>query len=120
MEVNDIETMANTWIDIKSSNSTAESELDWELPYENPDKCLDVILKILGQIDPNPKNKLFSALAVGPLEDLLHENGNKVIDRIDEVARKNPNFKKLLNGVWYSEVDESIQERLSQYMTERW
>ena len=38
--------------------------------------------------------KLFSILAAGPLDDLLHEHGSAMIDKIDTTARINPKFRK--------------------------
>jgi len=116
----ELNNIADVWIKAHKSDNFIDSELDWTLPSSDPNKCLDVILKVLEKIDTVSDNDLFSALAAGPLEDLLHENGEFIVDRIDIFARQNPDFRRLLNGVWDSEVDESVKSKLSKYMTERW
>ena len=121
------EQIANRWIGAWSGGKiaaicpeTGDSELDWDLPREEPHQCLDAILIILKKISSEPDNRLLSILAAGPLEELLHENGEAVVDRIEEYARKDPFFKKLLNGVWDSEVNENVRAQLAKYMGEKW
>jgi len=123
----EIEDIAEEWIKVWSDgkipavgDGVSESILDWELPREQPEKCFDIILVVLEKIKHQTDNRLLSILAAGPLEDLLHENGGKVVDRVEINARKNPLFRKLLNGVWDSEVKESVKSQLSKYMDERW
>lgn len=125
--MSEIEDIAEEWFKVWSDGKTpavgdgvSESILDWDLPREQPEKCLDIILVVLEKIKNQPDNKLLSILAAGPLEDLLHENGEKVVNRVETNARKNPLFRKLLNGVWDSEVNESVKNQLSKYMKERW
>ncbi|MCB2115460.1 MAG: hypothetical protein KDE00_03975 [Rhodobacteraceae bacterium] len=39
-------------------------------------------------------------LAAGPLEDLIADHGETVIDRIEHAARHSPRFRFALTGVW--------------------
>lgn len=116
----EITRIADNWIRLRSNNTYSDSELDFDLPFNQPDMCIDVILNILEKIDITPENKLFEILAAGPLEDLLQENGHLIIDKIEILARRNPPFRKLLNGVWDSELDDSIKKRLAKYTVNRW
>ncbi|MDO8292319.1 MAG: hypothetical protein Q7T29_05590 [Gallionella sp.] len=97
-----------------------ESILDWELPQEQPTLCLSAIVEVLGRIDGSSPNRLLSVLAAGPLEDLLNYNGDAVVDEIDILARKSPEFRLLLNGVWDSDIKPSILARLAKYRGNPW
>jgi hypothetical protein len=97
-----------------------ESILDWELPREQPTLCLSAIVEVLGRIDASAPNRLLSVLAAGPLEDLLNQNGDAVVDEIDMLARKSPEFRLLLNGVWDSDIKPSILARLAKYRGNPW
>jgi len=116
----EITRIADNWITLRSNDAFSDSELDLELPFNQPDVCLDVILNILEKIDAIPENKVFDILAAGPLEDLLHEHGNAIIDKVEILAKTNPKFRKLLNGVWDSELEHSIKDKLAKYMVDRW
>ena len=63
------------------------------------DDSLNTILSIL---EMDPPNKVLDVLAAGPLEDLIENHGEKIIDKIELLANRNPQFKKLLRGVWKS------------------
>jgi hypothetical protein len=97
-----------------------ESVLDWELPREQPDLCLAAILEVLGRIDGSSPNRLLAVLAAGPLEDLLAYDGSAVVDQIDLLARRDPAFRLLLNGVWDSGIEPGILARLAKYRADRW
>lgn len=97
-----------------------ESVLDWELPREQPDLCLSTILEVLNRIDGTAPNRLLSVLAAGPLENPLNYNGDTVVNEIDILARKSPEFRLLLNGVWDSDIKQNILERLAKYRGNPW
>ncbi len=127
VKMNEIEQIADKWLDAWSGGNIAavcpengDSELDWDLPNDDPQKCLDVILVVLKKISNESDNRLLGLLAAGPLEELLQMNGEIVVDRVDEYARKDPLFRKLLNGVWDSEVKDSVKKQLLKYRGERW
>nr|WP_294841164.1 hypothetical protein [uncultured Methylotenera sp.] len=118
--------IAEEWIQKWSAPETPaigpgmESVLDWELPREQPALCLSAILEVLSRIDGSKPNQLLSVLAAGPLEDLLNYNGDAVVDEIDSLARKSPEFRLLLNGVWNSDIKPSILARLAKYRGNPW
>ncbi|MGN2254352.1 DUF6869 domain-containing protein [Frateuria sp. GZRe12] len=76
--------------------------------------------KILGRIDCSSPNPLLAALAAGPLEDLLAKNGGVVVDRVEMLARRNPHFRLLLNGVWGSSIKPQVLSKLAKYRDQRW
>ena len=120
METNEIEKLADEWIEARTTHGSLEnSVLDWELPFSNPEVCLKVIVRVLEKIDTTTDNDIFGILAAGPLEDLLTENGEAVVDRVETLARRNPEFRKLLNGIYDSDVKETVKSKLSRYMEKR-
>ncbi|WNL45655.1 hypothetical protein RKE25_19930 [Dyella sp. BiH032] len=51
-------------------------------------------------------------LSAGPLEDLLANYGESVIDRVEAEASANPTFAFLLGGVWRNEIKEAVWTRV--------
>ena len=44
-------------------------------------------------------------VGAGPLEDLLTRNGAALVDEIDDLARRDPQFARALAAVWWSADD---------------
>ena len=57
-------------------------------------------------------DKTVAILAAGPLEDLLADNGPEYIERVEELARRDPTFNYLLGGVWRSTMTDEIWRRV--------
>lgn len=57
---------------------------------------------ILGILARKPTAQLLGVLAAGPLEDLIHYWGPNFIDRIEQAAWHDVEFRNLLTGVWQS------------------
>jgi hypothetical protein len=57
---------------------------------------------ILGILHRQPPEQVLSMLAAGPLEDLIHYWGPDFIDRIEQTASDDVQFRNLLNRVWES------------------
>jgi hypothetical protein len=53
-----------------------------------------------------------ACLAAGPLEDLLSKHGSSFIDRIEQTASSNSDFRELLVGVWRNGIAYPVWERL--------
>lgn len=53
-------------------------------------------------------DEVIAVLAAGPLEDLLAKRGVDFIDRIEELARKDPKFNYLLGGVWRNTMTDEV------------
>lgn len=51
-------------------------------------------------------------LSAGPIEDLLARHGDVFIDRVEHGASGDPNFAKLLGGVWKNSMSDAVWERL--------
>jgi hypothetical protein len=65
----------------------------------DPEDAWQIVLAVLSQ---KPSDEVIGILAAGPLEDLIQDQGAKFIERIENEARKNPAFRRLLGGVWQS------------------
>ncbi|WP_449466253.1 DUF6869 domain-containing protein [Stenotrophomonas humi] len=126
METRSPSALAEEWIERwstpgASAGSTVEaSVLDRELPRKQPNLCLAVILEVLGRIDASSPNQLLGMLAAGPLEDLLNHNGDAVLAEVDLLARRDPGFRLLLNGVWDSGIKPDVLTRLAKYRSNPW
>jgi hypothetical protein len=119
-----VQEVASAWIEKWSSPNPATGienvDLDFDLPRENPSLCLDAILEILKTIPTDTSNHHFQVLAAGPLEDLLVNHGETYVEGIEALARKRPDFRLLLNGVWDGSIKPSVIKQLAKYMDNKW
>lgn len=126
METRSPSALAEEWIERWSTSAGSSdapreaSVLDQDLPREQPHLCLAAILEVLGRIDTSSPNQLLGVLAAGPLEDLLNYNGDAVGSEVDLLARRDPGFRLLLNGVWDSGIKSDILARLAKYRGSPW
>lgn len=65
-------------------------------------------------------DKALAILAAGALEDLLADFGALYIDRIEELARKNPRFNYLLGGVWKNAMTDDVWNRVQKARLTVW
>jgi hypothetical protein len=49
-------------------------------------------------------------MAAGPLEDLLRDPAQEILDRVITEARKTPRFRWMLSGVWLHAIAERARE----------
>lgn len=75
---------------------------------------------VLNTYQKEMSNKTLSILAAGPLEDALSKNGEAYIDQVEELARKDPKFRKLLAGVWKNAMSEDLWARVCAVKGEPW
>ena len=64
--------------------------------------------------------KAVGVLAAGPLEDLLAKRGPDFIDRVEEIARRDPKFNDLLGGVWRSTMTDEVWRRVQAARNNVW
>ena len=69
---------------------------------------------------PLPQMKRLAYLRAGPLENLLRHRGpafaTPLLDEIDEVARRNRNFRMALRCVWWDVDDDPARvERFQRF-----
>src|SRR5687767_533547 len=63
---------------------------------------------IIRTFEREMSDKAFAIIAAGPLEDLLADFGELYIERVEELARKNPRFNYLLGGVWRNDASDDV------------
>jgi hypothetical protein len=112
--------LAHAWVEQYSKsdrdrddNFLAMMDYERELPEEDPDRAIDLILEIL-QIESNPV--LLSLLAAGSLEDVL---SMRTIERIEREAAVNPRFHDLLGNAWYFRAPAELKARLDALIGDR-
>ena len=99
------------------TNWWAVSEvIDWTLEG-NGDRLWQFVLEIYKRDLPD---EIIAVLAAGPLEDLLAKRGVDFIDRIEELARKDPKFNYLLGGVWRNTISDEVWQRVQVIRNHVW
>ena len=110
--------LAPLWVEImgsseldrqKDENWSALFDFQSELARDEPLKALDLVKAILA-IEDNPH--MLGLLAAGLLEDLLPSEDGPVVDAVVAEAERNPRFRHLLGGVWFSGLGEDVTARL--------
>ena len=116
--------VAKAWIEKWNSPNPAtgvdDFDLDFDIPTKDPTLCLEAIVEVLKVIPADPANSHFQVLAAGPLEDLLCINGESVVEQVDALCRRSPEFRLLLNGAWLSRARPDVLARLEKYQNNRW
>jgi len=87
-----------------------------------PSKWLAAVAVTLELIPPedDEPNNLLGNLAAGPLEDLLAYHGSEMIDELELLARRNPDFSYLLGGVWQNLMSDDVWKRVQAAASRRW
>jgi hypothetical protein len=93
-----------------------ELVMDWALERQG-DHLWRFILAVYKR---DLSNKVKAVLAAGPLEDLLAKQGSEFIDRVEELARKDPKFNNLLGGVWQNMMSNEIWQRVQAARHQVW
>jgi hypothetical protein len=88
----------------------AHAALD-DICDRNPRGCLSLIRKIVAR---DSSDMIISALAAGPLEDLLTRHGPSMIDDICSASEEDPRIGSMLSGVWRSTIDPMVWDRVQQ------
>ncbi len=88
-----------TWVD----------DFEYEATYENPEVGFELVLNILRR---KPTIEIIEVLAAGPLEQLLSNHGELVIEWVEKEAKSNKEFAGLLGGVWQNAMSEDIWNRV--------
>ena len=126
MEEMDLNKIVNAWIasesaedgspDRESNFWAIEHVSDWSFKREGE----HVWQFITAAYKRDLSDKAFSSLAAGPLEDLLAKQGPEFIERVEELARKDPQFKYLLGGVWRNAMTDEVWQRVQAARHDVW
>jgi hypothetical protein len=79
---------------------------------------VEAISLILELLDSAPTPAAVSAVGAGPLEDLLHEHGEQLIDEVERRARQEPAFAHALRSVWleHGALPTEVEARLENWV----
>jgi|HubBroStandDraft_6_1064221.scaffolds.fasta_scaffold204330_4 hypothetical protein len=112
----EIRSLAETWIEHQLHNRGLGSEATfwawerlWELTDSEPEEAWRVIEAIR---HANGTDLILGNLGAGPLEDLLSQHGDQFIDRVETLARRDAQFRKLLGAVWQNTMSEEVWSRV--------
>jgi hypothetical protein len=120
----DILKLAQAWIELYQLPDTSESRgrLFWayeqleNLVRHDPEDAWHVI-QCIRKLDGS--DVIISNLAAGPLEDILVAYGTNLIERIEILAKEDPQLCRLLGGVWQNAIPESVWLRIKRIVQER-
>jgi hypothetical protein len=122
-----IEELAPLWVELtarsdldkeRDDNASAMFDFQYELVRDDPFKALALVKEILA-IEDNPN--VIALLAAGMLEDLIPAEDGPVVDAVVAEAERDPRFRHLLGGVWFSSISPTVTERLERARGEqRW
>ena len=88
-----------------------------EISRTNPELCWELIVQTLHT--PHVES-VEGVLAAGPLEELLARFGPEFIDRVENKAAEDAEFKLLLGGVWRNSMTEDVWARVQNCRSEPW
>lgn len=120
-----LDKLADSWIRMHHAveesedykkNFWAYSEL-CDLCDDEPDDCFEVIELIRAK---DGSDIIQSNLAAGPLEDLLSQHGEMFIDKIEQLAKNDIQFKKILGAVWQNSISDSVWSRIQRVASNSW
>jgi hypothetical protein len=83
-----------------------------ETVWSRPEDGWALILEL---IEAAPDDRVLASVAAGPLEDLLKNQPDQFIDRVEIQARRDPKFRRCLTGVWG--LSEKARDRLMKYIS---
>ena len=118
MDETDLNQIVNAWIaaedaergspECESNWWVVEQVMDWSLEREGE----HLWRFITAAYQRHLSDKAVSVLAAGPLEDLLAKQAPEFIERVEELARSDPQFNYLLGGVWRNAMTDEIWQRV--------
>lgn len=114
MDQPDLGLLADNWIAYWHGDSAKRIELSeatdlYDFTYEEPEKLWLLILEIHHR---DQSVTIQEVLSARPVEDLLAKHGDTFIERVEAEARQDPQFARLLGGVWKNTMSDAIWNRL--------
>lgn len=75
---------------------------------ENPEGAWPTVLALVAAADTD---ELLSAVAAGPLEDLLDAHPSEFIEILEALAPEDQKLRQALANIWLSEHEEALLQR---------
>jgi hypothetical protein len=81
-----------------------------EIVHDDPEAGWTLTLAL---VEAAPDHRVLAMVAAGPLEELLKRSSDRLIDRVEAQARRDPKFRRCLTGVWG--LPPPVRARLEKY-----
>ena len=121
MEQVERDALAVAWLEYQATYNEQEDGTEasglWafaalaDLAQDDPESTWLIVLDLLGRTEDE---HLLGMIGTCPLEDLVHWNGELVIDRIEQTAAANAHLRYALSYVWA--FDSPVRQRLNALM----
>lgn len=101
-------------------SATSRPDLFWvterfrDLIAHAPEDAYEVVRELVREA---PSPYVLSIVAAGPLEDLLSDWGERLIDRLETDARDDPKLMAACAGVWKLYMPDDVWDRLRRLVT---
>jgi len=126
LDEQEIRRLAGAWVSFHREPSRAKenSEYFWawkrlqELINEDPRGAWRVIDSIR-HLD-TCSDQVLGSLGAGPLEDLLARHGSDFIEQVENLARQDPQFRRLLGVVWQNKIPDDLWRRIKAVADPSW
>jgi hypothetical protein len=122
----DPQIVARYWlVNWDSSTSNHEKELNsWvdHALYAAMQNDVDYAFRIIEAIhEQDTAQSQIEVFAAGPVEDLLVHHGAAAIQKVVDLASRDPKFARVLGGVWKRDMADNVWELVLKYRnTDTW
>jgi hypothetical protein len=124
LDADEMNRIAEAWIQLyrvpedapERENSFWSHERLRELVEEDTEAAWHVIQVIRRE----GSDVVLSNLASGPLEELLAAHGDRFIDRVEDLAGRDAQFRKLLGATWQNSIPCDVWERIKAVAGPSW
>ena len=119
----ELDSIAEGWIRYQlATEGSTQQKADWgyvstafEIRKGDPQLLWQLILAIHSR---NQSDDVQCVLAAGPLEDLLANHGSEFIEVVEQRAKDDPSFARLLRGVYRSSMSDDVWRRVTNIANE--
>jgi hypothetical protein len=91
-----------------------ERVMNWK--YDNEPELLWRFILAVHERDSS--EEVAKHLSAGPVEDLMSQFGEAYIERIEELARRDARFKRMLGGTWQDAMSDDLWSRFQKARSE--
>lgn len=119
MKPTDMSSLVKAWIEYHAMPEKQGDFWAWEAVSEaiseRPEEGWNLVLELIREA---PDKHILANVAAGPLEDLIVQHSEAFIERIEEMARKDPQFRLALSGVWCEgDIPKELFDRIHFYVS---
>lgn len=121
----EIDNIVEGWVKYTSldSKSPFRAHYEWaddavlDLILADAKKGFEIVKALLDQAD---NEWLIANIAAGPLETLLSNHGETIIDAVERESLSNEKFRHLLGGVWRCGMSDEVWQRFQKIDKPTW